>query len=63
MEAGDTEKYQASSLIQGFVFSSRKMGCIRSISSQVYNKIIYKHITGSENKPHYLYESSPVAYV
>ena len=32
------EKYYVSSLIQGFVFSSRKMGCIRCISSQVYNK-------------------------
>ena len=35
MEDGDTEKYYVSSLIQGFLFSSRKMGCIRCISSQV----------------------------
>ena len=41
MEDGDTEKYHASSLIQGFVSSSRKMGCIRYISSQVYNKFKY----------------------
>ena len=39
MEDGDTEKYHVSSLIQGFVFFSRKMGCIRCISSQVYNKL------------------------
>ena len=32
------EKYQVSSLIQEFVFSSRKMGCIKCISSQIYNK-------------------------
>ena len=36
MDDGDTQKYHVSSLIQGFVFSSRKMGCIRCISSQVY---------------------------
>ena len=41
MEDGDTEKYHFSSLIQDSVFSSRKMGCIRSISSQVYNKTHY----------------------
>ena len=33
------EKYHVSSLIQDFVFSSKKMGCIRCISTQVYNKI------------------------
>ena len=38
MEDGDTEKYHASGSIQDFVFSSRKTGCIRCISSQVYNK-------------------------
>ena len=45
MEDGDTEKYHASSLIQDFVSSSRKMGCIRCISSQVYNnkKYCLKH--------------------
>ena len=43
MEDGDTEKNHVSSLIQDVVFSSRKMGCIRCISSQVhvYNKIKY----------------------
>ena len=41
MQDGDAEKYHASSLIQAFVFPSRKMGCIRSISSQVYNKMTY----------------------
>ena len=30
--------YVMSSLIQDVVFSSRKMGCIRCISSKVYNK-------------------------
>ena len=38
MEDGDKENYHVSSLIQDVVFSSRKMGCIRRISSQVYNK-------------------------
>ena len=42
MEDGDTEKYHASSVIQDFVFSSWKMGCIRCISSQVYNKLLYQ---------------------
>ena len=41
MEDGDREKYHVSGLIQGFVFSSRKMGCIRCISLQVYNKLQY----------------------
>ena len=41
MEDGDTEKYHVSSLIQDFVFASRKMGCIRCVSSQVYNKRYY----------------------
>ena len=40
MEDGDTEKYHVSSLIQDFVFSSKKVGCIRCISSLVYNKSI-----------------------
>ena len=35
------EKYHVSSLKQDFVFSSRKIGCIRCISSQVYNKTYY----------------------
>ena len=38
MEDGDTEKYYPSSVIQDFVFSSQKSGCIRYISLQVYNK-------------------------
>ena len=38
MEDGDTEKYHPSSVIQDFVFSSRKGSCIRCISLQVYNK-------------------------
>ena len=41
MEDGDTEKYHISSLIQDVVFSSRKMGCIRCISSQLYNNLMY----------------------
>ena len=35
------EKYHVSSLIQDFVFSTRKIGCIWCISSQVYNKTYY----------------------
>ena len=31
MEDGDTEKYHPSRMIQDFVFSSRKGGCIRRI--------------------------------
>ena len=38
MEDGDIEKYHVSSLIQGFVFPSRKIGCIKCISLKVYNK-------------------------
>ena len=38
MEDGDTEKYHASSVLQDFVFLSRRGGCIRCISLQVYNK-------------------------
>ena len=38
MEDGNTEKYHISSLMQDFIFSGRKMGCIRCIISQVYNK-------------------------
>ena len=38
MEDGDTEKYHPSSVIQDFVFLSRKSSCIRCISLQVYNK-------------------------
>ena len=41
MEDVDTEKYHLSSVIQNFIFSSRKSGCIRSISLQVYNKLCY----------------------
>ena len=40
MEDGDTEKYYPSSVIQDFVFSSRKSSCIRCISLQVYNKAV-----------------------
>ena len=40
MEDGDMEKYHASSVIQDFVFLSRKKGCIRCISMQVYIKTI-----------------------
>ena len=40
MEDGDTEKYHPSRVIQDFVFLSRKMGCIRCISLQVYTKIM-----------------------
>ena len=42
MEDGDREKYHVISRIQDFVFYSRKMGCIRCISSQVYNKDWYQ---------------------
>ena len=42
MEDGDTEKYHPSRVIQGFVFLSRKRGCIRCISLQVYNNILYQ---------------------
>ena len=45
MEDGDTEKYHVSRVIQDFVFSSRKKGCIRCISLQVYNIIQYLQIT------------------
>ena len=38
MEDGDTENYDISSVIQDFVFLSRKKGCIGCISWQVYNK-------------------------
>ena len=41
MEDGDTEKYHPRSMIQDFVFLSRKRGCIRCLSLQVYNKIKY----------------------
>ena len=41
MEDGDTEKDHVSSLMQDFIFSSRKKGYIRCISLQVYNKIKY----------------------
>ena len=41
MKDGDKEKYHASRVIQDFVFSSRKGGCIRCISLQVYNKAVY----------------------
>ena len=41
MEDGDTEKYHPSRVIQDFVFLSRKRGCIRYISLQVYNKRLY----------------------
>ena len=38
MEDCVTEKYHPSRVIQNFVFLSRKRGCIRCISLQVYNK-------------------------
>ena len=41
MEDGDREKYHTSRVIQDFVFSIRKGGCIRCISLQVYNKVEY----------------------
>ena len=41
MEDGDTEKYHPSRVIQDFVFLSRKQGCIRCISLQVYNRKTY----------------------
>ena len=41
MEDGDTEKYHPRRVIQDFVFLSRKSGCIRCISLQVYNKIAH----------------------
>ena len=42
MEDGDTEKYHASRVIQDFVLLSWKRGCIRCISLQVYDNIVYK---------------------
>ena len=45
MEDTDTEKYHPSRVIQDFVFLSRKRGCIRCISLQVYNKIEYNNFT------------------
>ena len=44
MEDGDTEKYYPSRVIQDFVFLSRKSGCIRCISLQVYNKKSYQSL-------------------
>ena len=41
MDDGDTEKYHPSRVIQDFVFLSRKRGCIRCISLQVYNEFQY----------------------
>ena len=35
------EKYHPSRVKQDFVFFSRKRGCIRSSSLQVYNKMLY----------------------
>ena len=35
------EKYHPSRVIQDFVFLSRKRGCIRCISLQVYNNFMY----------------------
>ena len=35
------KKYHPSSVIQDFVFTSRKSSCIRCISLQVYNNSIY----------------------
>ena len=47
MEDGDTEKYHPSRVIQDFVFLSRKRGCIRCISLQVYNKATYLAVVSS----------------
>ena len=41
MEDADREKYHPSIVIQDFVFLSRRRGCIRCLSLQVYNKIKY----------------------
>ena len=38
MENGEMKKYHPSRVIQDFVFLSRKRGCTRCISLQVYNK-------------------------
>ena len=46
MEDSDTEKYHPNRVIQDFVFLSRKSGCIRCISLQVYNKLKYVADTG-----------------
>ena len=40
MEDGDAEKYHPSSVIQDFVFPSRKSSCIGCISLQVYSKFL-----------------------
>ena len=45
MEDGDTEKCHASRVIQEFVFLSRKRGCIRCVSLQVYDKLKYQYLT------------------
>ena len=45
MENGDTEKDHVSSLIQDFIFSSRKKGYIKCISLQVYNKNQVPHLS------------------
>ena len=41
MEDGDTEKYWLVARYKILYFLSRKRGCIRCISLQVYNKIQY----------------------
>ena len=65
MEDGDTEKYQVNSLIQGFVFSSRKMGCIMCISSQVYKKKSFSHnvTSGSDIIPRNKFYKPLVVYI
>ena len=50
MEDGDTEKYHPSRVIQDFVFLSRKRGCIRCISLQVYNKFAYLSLQNENSK-------------
>ena len=53
MEDGDKEKYHPSRVIQDFVFLSRKRGCIRCISLQVYNKTFELSVfkpSGAENR-------------
>ena len=48
MEDCDTEKYHASSLIQDFVFSSSKMGCIRCFYCRYIIKLSL-YIEGSQD--------------
>ena len=49
MKDGYTEKYHPSSVIQDFVFSSRKSSRIRCISLQVYNKSLSSQANGTKS--------------